>query len=276
MGNEWHYTQNRQPAAAPVTTAQLKQLAEQGLLKPDDLVWQEGMSEWKPAGVIKGLFPAKPSVSEARGVTSPRAVTTEPPVSLGSPLSSHHLGRQTDPAHKMTRDEDELGGDTDEGGLHPLLVWFLTVITLGLFGLWYVWSTHRQQAEGARGIDAAGKPLGAIRHPALVLILGFLTLGFYTRYWVSKALQECANYLGRRDINSRTELCLMLCLPFYSVYLAVYRLPQLVQEVQAQVGQPQVPSLIPAILANPLLFLSLPIVCMIQQGQLNACWRQAK
>ena len=79
MGSEWHYTQNRQPAAVPVTTAQLKQLAEQGLLKPDDLVWQEGMSEWKPAGVIKGLFPAKGSASESRGITAAKTVTSEAP-----------------------------------------------------------------------------------------------------------------------------------------------------------------------------------------------------
>jgi hypothetical protein len=68
----------------------------------------------------------------------------------------------------------------------------------------------------------------------------------------------------------------MLCLPFYSVYLVVYRLPELVQEVRAQAGLPPMPPLVPAVLANPLLFLSLPIVCMIQQAQLNACWSQGK
>jgi hypothetical protein len=201
-------------------------------------------------------------------------VTSEAPASSGNSLPSRNLARETDPGHKMASAVDD--EDEDEGGMHPLLVWFLTVLTFGLFGLWYVWSTHQQQAAQAPSTDAAGKPLGAIRHPALVMILGFLTLGFYTRYWISKVLQECAQYLGRRDINSRTELCLMLCLPFYSVYLAVYRLPELVQEVRAQVGLPPMPPLVPAILANPLLFLSLPIVCMIQQAQLNACWSQGK
>ncbi len=57
MRNEWHYTIHGQPAASPISATQLKQLAASGQLKPTDLVWQEGMVEWVPAGAIKGLFP---------------------------------------------------------------------------------------------------------------------------------------------------------------------------------------------------------------------------
>src|SRR5947209_7440585 len=57
MGNEWFYTQNGRAAPAPVSPEQLKQLAGGGLLRPDDLVWKEGMPNWVPAASLKGLFP---------------------------------------------------------------------------------------------------------------------------------------------------------------------------------------------------------------------------
>ena len=52
MGNEWFYTQNGQAAPAPVSSEQLKQLAGGGLLRPDDLVWKEGMPNWMPASSL--------------------------------------------------------------------------------------------------------------------------------------------------------------------------------------------------------------------------------
>ncbi len=40
----------------PVTEAQLRALIGTDNLKPDDLVWKEGMEDWMPAGEIPGLF----------------------------------------------------------------------------------------------------------------------------------------------------------------------------------------------------------------------------
>ena len=57
MANDWHFTLNGQPANAPVSWAQLKQLATAGRLEPTDKVWREDMTGWEPAGSIKGLFP---------------------------------------------------------------------------------------------------------------------------------------------------------------------------------------------------------------------------
>ena len=39
----------------PVTSTLLRQLAVGGDLSPKDLVWREGISDWKPAGLVKGL-----------------------------------------------------------------------------------------------------------------------------------------------------------------------------------------------------------------------------
>jgi hypothetical protein len=40
----------------PLTDAELRLLARDGDLKPDDLVWREGMQDWRPAKGLKGLF----------------------------------------------------------------------------------------------------------------------------------------------------------------------------------------------------------------------------
>jgi hypothetical protein len=52
---DWYYTANRQQLG-PVSLADLRHLANQGLLKPTDLVGKDGMSNWLRASSQKGLF----------------------------------------------------------------------------------------------------------------------------------------------------------------------------------------------------------------------------
>ncbi len=52
---EWHYSKN-DTQFGPISSAELKQLAASGGLSPSDLIWKEGMVEWKVAGTVKGLF----------------------------------------------------------------------------------------------------------------------------------------------------------------------------------------------------------------------------
>jgi hypothetical protein len=56
MTQEWHYVKDGQ-RHGPITARQLKGLAAVGDLQPTDLVWTEVFDEWKPANVVKGLFP---------------------------------------------------------------------------------------------------------------------------------------------------------------------------------------------------------------------------
>ena len=66
--SDWYYAKgNRQ--LGPVSSTELKQLAESGQLVPDDLVWREGMVEWISANKVKGLFAAP--VEEPARVESP-------------------------------------------------------------------------------------------------------------------------------------------------------------------------------------------------------------
>ena len=55
MASEWYYLENNQQQG-PVSSAQLKQLAADGRLQPDSLIWKEGLEDWVPASRVKGLF----------------------------------------------------------------------------------------------------------------------------------------------------------------------------------------------------------------------------
>jgi hypothetical protein len=63
MPTEWFYTTNKQQMG-PVSWKELLELAEVGILKPQDLVWTEGMDDWVKAINQKGLF-ADSSAEEA-------------------------------------------------------------------------------------------------------------------------------------------------------------------------------------------------------------------
>lgn len=54
MAAEWHYSKAGKQHG-PVSAADLKALVKSGELAPTDLIWKEGLAEWKTAGSIKGL-----------------------------------------------------------------------------------------------------------------------------------------------------------------------------------------------------------------------------
>ncbi|MCC9602858.1 DUF4339 domain-containing protein [Stieleria sp. JC731] len=56
MANQWYYM-NGDEKHGPYSDAQLKELARGGKLQKDDRIWKEGMSQWRTAGSVKGLFP---------------------------------------------------------------------------------------------------------------------------------------------------------------------------------------------------------------------------
>jgi hypothetical protein len=53
---QWWYARDDEQLG-PLSPTELRRLAAGGGLAPTDLVWREGLSEWAPAGRIKGLFP---------------------------------------------------------------------------------------------------------------------------------------------------------------------------------------------------------------------------
>lgn len=62
MASEWFYAKDGKQFG-PVAPAELKGMATSGLLDPTDLIWKEGMADWKPANSVANLFSAAPAVS---------------------------------------------------------------------------------------------------------------------------------------------------------------------------------------------------------------------
>jgi uncharacterized protein DUF4339 len=94
--SDWYYAKgNRQ--LGPVSSTELKQLAESGQLVADDLVWREGMVEWIAAAKVKGLFDApaeEPSGVESPPVQTPPAVATSPGFAPSPPEMQSHGPRR--------------------------------------------------------------------------------------------------------------------------------------------------------------------------------------
>jgi len=73
MAKQWHYSKGNQKLG-PVPDAELRKMAADGRLSPEDMIWSEGMTDWVPARTAKGLFPASdapPPLPKAAAVPQP-------------------------------------------------------------------------------------------------------------------------------------------------------------------------------------------------------------
>jgi len=52
---EWYYTRNGQQQG-PVNLETLRNMAQDGSLRPDDMVWNSSMTDWVPSGEVDGIF----------------------------------------------------------------------------------------------------------------------------------------------------------------------------------------------------------------------------
>ncbi|MBI2804609.1 MAG: DUF4339 domain-containing protein [Planctomycetes bacterium] len=98
MATEWYYTTNKQQMG-PVTWTELRELAEGGILKTNDMVWSEGMDEWVKAINQQGLF-ADGDV-DTRVMPKKKASYAEP---------KPPPGRRS----RRAEEEDDEDGDEDE------------------------------------------------------------------------------------------------------------------------------------------------------------------
>lgn len=77
MASQWYYAvgDNEQ---GPISSRELKQLADSGQLSPDDQVWREGMADWVAASTIPKLFS-----DAAAGGAAPQQTGTAPAAGTG-------------------------------------------------------------------------------------------------------------------------------------------------------------------------------------------------
>jgi Fe-S oxidoreductase len=68
-GPLWYYARNQQPVG-PISSAQLKALAQAKVLVPADMVLKVGTQKWVAARKVKGLFPEQPAPESTDGELS--------------------------------------------------------------------------------------------------------------------------------------------------------------------------------------------------------------
>lgn len=81
MAKRWYYTTGGK-RYGPITTTELKELANTGRLSTDDLVRREDTAKWRKAGSVEGLFPA--SSAQPPDLPPRPASTSEFPAKTGS------------------------------------------------------------------------------------------------------------------------------------------------------------------------------------------------
>lgn len=75
---QWYYARNDQQYG-PVSASELKQLADDGRLTPDDLLWREGMDAWTTAINLRGLFEPAAALKSAGAPAVPGSLAGTPP-----------------------------------------------------------------------------------------------------------------------------------------------------------------------------------------------------
>jgi hypothetical protein len=146
---EWYYSVGGQ-RSGPVTGADLKQLAQAGKLGPDDLVWKDGMPEWRPAAKVKGLLPPPPPRT---GPPDLPPAGGPPPIPTSRTSGSNPLGDLSGPLRSAA--------------------WVKAVSGVGLFlvfvGLVCPWYSYESSASvdmsGMRGMPGfdGGRPGKSVR-----------------------------------------------------------------------------------------------------------------
>ena len=88
MSQQWYYTHAGQ-RLGPVSSKELRLMADNLKLDPSDLVWKEGFSEWIPAHRIKGLF-SESATERSTPPPLPASHSSRQPAAMASaPVPSH-------------------------------------------------------------------------------------------------------------------------------------------------------------------------------------------
>ena len=91
MPADWYYAKNNQKFG-PIDAAELKRLAANSVLVPEDLVWKEGQPKWVRASSVKGLFPSHGSLAATPPTLTPQAVAVirAAPPAVTTPASNNN------------------------------------------------------------------------------------------------------------------------------------------------------------------------------------------
>lgn len=134
---QWYYSKNG-TQQGPVQDAEIRGKLALGEISPTDMVWREGMSDWKPAGKVEELAPP----------------TTLAPVSAGIPplAGSQPVSPYTPPTAQSV--------PMPPGGRIPNYLWQSIVVTI--FCCWPFGIPAIVYAAKVDGLVARGDIAGAM------------------------------------------------------------------------------------------------------------------
>ncbi|MDX1933856.1 MAG: DUF4234 domain-containing protein [Capsulimonadales bacterium] len=115
---------------------------------------------------------------------------------------------------------------------------------------------------------------GAVRDPALVLILSLITCGIYYLFWVSYVSGEIQDYLGEPDTSPGLEVLLFIVTCGLYTFYWDYKIAQKIARMQGSLGL--------RVVDNGTLYIVLNLIgvgmvnALIQQGHLNEIWQASR
>jgi hypothetical protein len=136
--SNWFYAANGQQQG-PFEDAQLHDLIAQGTVRPDTLVWTEGMAGWQKAAEVPGLMPSG----------------GPPSLPMGGPPPTMGAGGATGPGNPLSADLP-LFGLLGRGLVY--IIGFVLVIPAPWVAVWfYRWFASRVQVPGRPNFEFTGQ-----------------------------------------------------------------------------------------------------------------------
>ncbi len=122
-------------------------------------------------------------------------------------------------------------------------------------------------APAAPAPAAGGGAKGKVENPITVLILGFVTCGLYSLYWMWVRVKEMNDYLGKQQVNPMFVFPGCICYPvvIYADVLFAQGIPQMQKKAGMEAKDEFVLHLL-------LLILLTPVGQFMIQQKLNEIW----
>ena len=136
MSDQWFYARGGQQAG-PVSFTELVALAQTGGLTPNDLVWQDGTPDWRPAGGVQGLFAGAPAPQ------APSQYAPPPPAMTQAPSHPGTYGAPYQPPYQAYPP-----GSVPNYLVQAILVTVLCCIPFGIPGIVYAAQVNGKLAQG--------------------------------------------------------------------------------------------------------------------------------
>ena len=108
MATKWYYSDNGHKQG-PFDSSQLKNLVQQGRIKPTDVVWHAGLKNWVPAAKVQGLFPNSTSIQpKEEFVLHREAITIGEFYSVAKSLPNRDVALRYSDGRSINRALDDL------------------------------------------------------------------------------------------------------------------------------------------------------------------------